>query len=284
MTQFRAALVQMRSARTVEPNIAAAEALIREAAASGAVYVQTPENTNILEPDSEALFAALTSEAEDPALRRLRALAGELGIWLHIGSLAIKETKDKAANRAFLIAPDGSIATRYEKSHLFDVDLANGERFRESDRVRPGAQAVTYALPFGVLGFSICYDMRFPHLYRALAQSGGAEILTAPAAFTKTTGEAHWHVLLRARAIENGAWMLAAAQGGTHETGRQTFGHSIIIDPWGRVVAEAGIDPGIVVADIDLAEVGRVRGRIPSLRHDRAFEQPAASALRGAAE
>jgi len=284
MTQFRAALVQMRSARTVEPNIAAAEALIREAAASGAVYVQTPENTNILEPDSEALFAALTSEAEDPALRRLRALAGELGIWLHIGSLAIKETKDKAANRAFLIAPDGSIATRYDKIHLFDVDLANGERFRESDRVRPGAQAVTYALPFGVLGFSICYDMRFPHLYRALAQSGGAEILTAPAAFTKTTGEAHWHVLLRARAIENGAWMLAAAQGGTHETGRQTFGHSIIIDPWGRVVAEAGIDPGIVVADIDLAEVGRVRGRIPSLRHDRAFEQPAASALRGAAE
>jgi predicted amidohydrolase len=199
MTQFRAALVQMRSHRTVEPNIAQAEALIREAAGSGAVYVQTPENTNILEPDSETLFAALTDEASDPTLKHLRALAGELGIWLHIGSLAIKETPTKAANRAFLIAPDGTIATRYDKIHLFDVDLANGERFRESDRVRPGAEAVTYELPYGVLGFSICYDMRFAHLYRSLAQAGGAEILTAPAAFTKTTGEAHWHVLLRAR-------------------------------------------------------------------------------------
>jgi predicted amidohydrolase len=285
MTQFRAALVQMRSTRTVEPNILAAEAMIREAAAAGAVYVQTPENTNILEPDAEKLFAALSDEVNDPTLKRLRTVAAELGIWLHIGSLAIKETANKAANRAFLIAPDGSIAARYDKIHLFDVDLANGERFRESDRVRPGAEAVTYELPYGVLGFSICYDMRFPHLYRALAQSGGAEILTAPAAFTKTTGEAHWHVLLRSRAIENGAWMLAAAQGGTHETGRQTYGHSIIIDPWGRVVAEAGIDPCVLIADIDTDEVGRVRGRIPALRHDRPFAEPEAVAqLKGAAE
>jgi predicted amidohydrolase len=285
MTQFRAALVQMRSARTVEPNIAAAEALIREAAASGAVYVQTPENTNILEPDSEALFAALTDEGSDPTLKALRALAAELGIWLHIGSLAIKETPTKAANRAFLIAPDGAIAARYDKIHLFDVDLANGERFRESDRVRPGAEAITYELPYGVMGFSICYDMRFGHLYRSLTQDGGAEILTAPAAFTKTTGEAHWHVLLRARAIENGAWMLAAAQGGTHETGRQTFGHSIVIDPWGRVVAEAGIDPCVILADIDTDEVAKVRGRIPSLRHDWPYSKPhQAAAFKGAAE
>ncbi len=285
MTQFRAALVQMRSTPSVEPNIASAESLIREATGQGAVYIQTPENTNILEPDSARLFAALTDEANDPTLRRLRSVAAELGIWLHIGSLAIRQTDTKAANRAFLIAPDGAIVARYDKIHLFDVDLANGETFRESDRVRPGAEAVTYELPFGMLGFSICYDMRFAHLYRALCQAGGAEILTAPAAFTKTTGEAHWHVLLRARAIENGAWMLAAAQGGTHETGRQTYGHSIIIDPWGRVVAEAGIDPCVIVADIDTDEVARVRGRIPSLKHDRDYAQPRLPMhLKGAAE
>ncbi len=286
MSQFRAALVQMRSARTVEPNIRDAEALIREAAGQGAVYIQTPENTNILEPDPAALFAAITDEAFDPTLKRLKALAEELKIWLHIGSLAIRETDTKAANRAFLISPDGEIVARYDKIHLFDVDLANGERFRESDRVRPGHEAVTYAAPFGVLGFSICYDMRFAHLYRALAKAGGAEILTAPAAFTKTTGEAHWHVLLRARAIENGAYMLAAAQGGTHETGRQTYGHSIAIDPWGRVIAEAGIDPGVLVVDIDLDEVAKVRGRIPSLKHDRPFKAPdlASVEAKGAAE
>jgi predicted amidohydrolase len=286
MSQFRAALVQMRSARTVEPNIVAAEALIREAAAAGAIYIQTPENTNILEPDPVALAAAITDEPYDPTLKRLTALAAELKIWLHIGSLAVRQSDSKAANRAFLIGPDGEIAARYDKIHLFDVDLANGERFRESDRVRPGAEAVVHATPFGVLGLSICYDMRFPHLYRTLTKSGGAEILTAPAAFTKTTGEAHWHVLLRARAIENGAFMLAAAQGGTHETGRQTYGHSIIIDPWGRVLAEAGTEPGIIVADIDTDEVAQVRGRIPALHHDRPFRSPdlAAAEARGAAE
>ena len=285
MTQFRAALVQMRSARAVEPNIVAAEALIREAAGKGAQYVQTPENTNIMEPDAEKLFAALVPESEDPTLARLRAVAAELGIFLHIGSLAIRETATKAANRAFLIAPDGAIVARYDKIHLFDVNLANGESYLESERVRPGAEAVTYDLPYGRLGFAVCYDMRFPHLFRALAQQGGAEILTAPAAFTKTTGEAHWHVLLRARAIENGAFVLAAAQGGTHETGRQTFGHSIVIDPWGRVIAEAGIEPCVIIADIDTAEVALVRGRIPALKHDRPFAPPAsAAAFRGAAE
>ncbi|MDR3372188.1 MAG: carbon-nitrogen hydrolase family protein [Ancalomicrobiaceae bacterium] len=285
MTQFRAALVQMRSARAVEPNIAAAEALIREAAGKGAQYVQTPENTNIMEPDAEKLFGALVPESEDPTLARLRAVAAELGIFLHIGSLAIRETATKAANRAFLIAPDGAVVARYDKIHLFDVNLANGESYLESERVRPGAEAVTYDLPFGRLGFAVCYDMRFPQLFRALSQQGGAEILTAPAAFTKTTGEAHWHVLLRARAIENGAFVLAAAQGGTHETGRQTFGHSIVIDPWGRVIAEAGTEPCVITADIDTAEVALVRGRIPALKHDRPFAPPTlAASFRGAAE
>ena len=284
MSVFRAALVQMRAARTVQPNIEAADALIRSAAATGAIYVQTPENTNILEPDSAALFAELRGEAEDPTLAHLRGLARELGIWLHIGSLAIRISATKAANRAFVIAPDGSIAARYDKIHLFDVDLANGERFRESDRIEPGAAAVSFAAPFATLGLSICYDMRFAHLYRALAQQGGAEVMTAPAAFTRTTGEAHWHVLLRARAIETGSYMLAAAQGGTHETGRQTYGHSIIIDPWGRILAEAGTDPGVISADIDLAEVTAVRGRIPALQHDRPYALPQRPALKGAAE
>jgi predicted amidohydrolase len=277
MTTFRAALVQTTASRSPERNLEAVEALVREAAGRGAAYVQTAENTNIIEHDSERLFAALTEEARDPTLARLRAVAAELGIWLHIGSLAIRVAETKAANRAFVIAPDGSIAARYDKIHLFDVDLANGEQYRESAKIRPGAEAVTVDLPWGRLGLAICYDLRFPHLFRALAQDGGAEILTVPAAFTRPTGEAHWHVLLRARAIENGAWLFAAAQGGTHETGRQTYGHSLIVDPWGRVVAEAGTEPCVLVADIDMAEVAAVRGRIPALRHDRDFSlEPAA--------
>ncbi len=271
MTTFRAALVQLQSTRSVERNIAAAEALIREAAAGGAHFVQTPENTNIMEHDGNRLFSLLTEEDRDPTLARLRAVAAELGIWLHIGSLAVKVAPDKAANRAFVIAPDGAIAARYDKIHLFDVDLVGGESYRESNRIRPGREAVTVDLPWGRLGLAICYDIRFPHLFRALAQDGGATMLSVPAAFTKQTGEAHWQVLLRARAIENGAWLLAAAQGGMHENGRATHGHSLIIDPWGRVVAEAGIEPCVIAADIDMTMVDDVRGRIPALKHDRPF-------------
>lgn len=271
MTAFRAALVQMTSSRSVEANIRDAEALVREAAAAGAQYVQTPENTNILEHDGERLFASLRPEGEDPTLARLRQVAAELGVWLHIGSLAIKVDTAKAANRAFVIAPDGSVAARYDKIHLFDVDLVGGESYRESARIRPGAEAVTVDLPWGRLGLTICYDLRFAHLFRTLAQEGGAEMLAVPAAFTRQTGEAHWHTLLRARAIENGAWVFAAAQSGRHENGRETYGHSIIVDPWGRVVAEAADGPGVILAEVDLAAVAAVRGRIPALRHDRPY-------------
>lgn len=281
MTSFRAALVQMTSSRSVTANIADAEALVRQAAAAGAHYVQTPENTNILEHDGERLFAALRPEGEDPTLSRLRQVAAELGVWLHIGSLAIKVDTAKAANRAFVIAPDGSVAARYDKIHLFDVDLVGGESYRESTRIRPGAEAVTVDLPWGRLGLTICYDLRFPQLFRTLAQDGGAEMLAVPAAFTRQTGEAHWHTLLRARAIENGAWVFAAAQSGRHENGRETYGHSIIVDPWGRVVAEAPDGPGVIVADVDLAGVAAVRSRIPALRHDRPYSlAPTGDAVR----
>jgi predicted amidohydrolase len=178
---------------------------------------------------------------------------------------------EKAANRSFVITPDGEIDARYDKIHMFDVDLGNGESYRESRNYSPGEQAVLAHLPWGLLGLTVCYDLRFPALFRALAEAG-ATLLAIPAAFTKPTGEAHWHVLMRARAIENGSFVLAAAQGGKHENGRETYGHSLIVDPWGRILAEGGTEPGIVMADIDLAEVSKARGKVPSLQHGRRFE------------
>ena len=221
-----------------------AEALIRRAASGGAVYVQTPENTAIMELETERLLSALETEEKAAPLKRLQALAKELGIWLHVGSLGIKLASGKVANRSYLIAPDGEIAARYDKLHMFDVDLAGGESYRESRNFDPGNTAVLADLPWGRLGMSICYDLRFPALYRALA-TAGADFIAVPAAFTKQTGEAHWQVLLRARAIETGAYVLAAAQGGLHENGRSTYGHSMIVSPWGEVLAEAGEDPQI---------------------------------------
>ena len=272
MSKFRAALVQMTSSRSVADNIATMDQLVRAAAASGAVYVQTPETTGIMDEDPQRLFETLTDEAGDPTLAHGRALARELGIHLHIGSLAIKVGDGtKAANRAFVIAPTGEIAARYDKIHLFDVQLANGEVYRESARYVAGDEAVTVDLPFARFGIAICYDLRFPHLFRSLAKDGGAEVLTVPAAFTRPTGEAHWHTLLRARAIENGSWVLAAAQTGLHENGRETFGHSLIIDPWGKIVAEGGLEPGLIFAEIDTDEVAAVRGRVPALSHDRPY-------------
>jgi deaminated glutathione amidase len=268
---FRTALVQLRSGRNVAPNMQRAEALIRQAAAGGADYVQTPENTAIMELDPELLLAAIDSEEESAPLRRLRALAGELGIVLHVGSLAMKLAPNRVANRSYLITKDGEIAARYDKLHLFDVDLAGGESYRESTYYRPGTNAVLADLPFGRLGLSICYDLRFPALYRALA-TGGASFIAIPSAFTRQTGEAHWRVLVRARAIETGAFVLAAAQGGLHENGRSTYGHSIIVSPWGEVLAEMGEDPGVIFADIDLEQSAEARARIPSLQHGRAFE------------
>ncbi|MCS0497382.1 carbon-nitrogen hydrolase family protein [Ancylobacter sp. MQZ15Z-1] len=268
---FRAALVQMRTAKSVEANVAAASELIREAAAGGASYIQTPEMTGTMEENRQALFAVLHEEESDPALRAFRALAAELGVHLHIGSLAVKASEHRAANRSFLLGPDGAILARYDKIHMFDVDLPNGDVYRESAAYRPGELAVVAELPGIGLGMTICYDLRFPALYRALAE-GGAGMLAVPAAFTQSTGEAHWHVLLRARAIENGAYVLAAAQGGVHENGRKTFGHSLIIDPWGTILAEGGTEPGVISAEIDPAKVASVRTRIPSLEHGRRFE------------
>ena len=273
---FRVACAQMRSGRTIADNIAVAEALIREAASGGARYVVTPEMTNLLERDRASVLAKIASEAEDPTLTRLSEVAAELGIVVHIGSLAI-HTPDGVANRAFVIGPDGTVIAKYDKIHMFDVDLANGESWRESNTYSPGEQAVVVDLPNAPadlrLGLAICYDLRFPQLFRALAK-GGAGLLAIPAAFTRQTGEAHWHVLLRARAIECGAYVVAAAQGGTHEDGRETYGHSLIIDPWGVVVAEAGTEPGVIFADIDPAKVAEARGRIPALKNDRLFAVP----------
>jgi len=269
--RFRAGLVQLRSGRTVASNLDKSEALVRRAAKGGAQYVQTPENTGIMELKPELVLAAAESEGKSAPLAWARALARELGIWLHIGSIAIKLDQSRVANRSYLLDPKGRVTARYDKLHMFDVDLAGGESYRESQYFRPGAKAVLADLPFGRFGLSICYDLRFASLYRALA-AAGAELIAIPAAFTKQTGEAHWHVLTRARAIETGAFVLAATQGGLHENGRSTFGHSIVVSPWGEVLAEAGEEPGVILADIDLAASEEARARIPAIKHGREFE------------
>lgn len=268
---FRVGLIQMRSGRTPQANLDAATKLIGEAKSAGADYVQTPEMTNVMENSRERLFAAIVEEDADHGLAAFRELARALEIYIHVGSLAIKVLPDKAVNRSFLIDPQGEIVARYDKIHMFDVDLAGGESYRESGNFRAGDIAVLTDLPWGRLGLTVCYDLRFPSLYRALAEAGSS-FLAVPSAFTRQTGEAHWHVLLRARAIENGCYVLAAAQGGKHENNRETFGHSLVVDPWGRIVAEAGVEPGILIAEVDPAEVAAARARIPSLQHGRRFE------------
>jgi predicted amidohydrolase len=274
MPVFKAAAVQMRSGTSVARNLDDAERMIREAAAAGADYVLTPEMTNILCRDRATLLAAVSPEEDNPELARFSALAKVLGIFLHIGSMAVRLGPESVANRAYLIAPDGSVAARYDKIHMFDVNLPAGESYRESALYRPGAEAVVADLPFARLGLSVCYDVRFPQLFQSLAL-GGASVLAIPAAFTRTTGEAHWHVLLRARAIETGSFVVSAAQGGHHEDGRDTYGHSMIIDPWGRILAEAGTNPGIIVASIDPAASADARARIPALANRRDFAPPA---------
>jgi predicted amidohydrolase len=268
---FRVGLVQMRSSRLPAANLDVAAKLIGEAKDAGADYVLTPEMTNLMESGRDRLLAAIVDEEQDSNLATFRELARKLAIHLHIGSLAVKAAPDKAANRSFLIDPRGEIVARYDKIHMFDVDLAGGETYRESRSYRPGESAVLHDLPWGRLGLTICYDLRFPSLYRALAEAG-ASFLAVPSAFTQQTGEAHWHVLNRARAIENGCYVFAAAQAGRHENGRETFGHSLVVDPWGRIVAEGGVEPGIVLADVDPAAVAAARARVPSLQHGRRFE------------
>lgn len=272
MTTFTAAAVQMCSSTDIADNIAAMEALVREAAAQGATYVQTPEMTGALVRDRPTLRAMLRDEADDLVVQAGQRLARELGITLHIGSTAIALADSKVANRAFLFGPDGERIATYDKIHMFDVDLDNGESWRESATYQPGERSVVATLPFATLGMAVCYDLRFPQLFQAQALAG-AEVLTVPAAFTRQTGEAHWHVLLRSRAIENGAYVIAAAQAGRHEDGRETFGHSMIIDPWGVVLAEAtSEEPQVITAEIDTAKVAEARKKIPNLRNARAFE------------
>jgi predicted amidohydrolase len=285
---FKAAAIQMRSGKQPGRNVKDFEALVREAAGKGATYVQTPEMTGAIIRDREDRALAFKPEKNDEVFAAAQRLSAELGIYLHVGSTGILRDDGKIANRAFLFAPDGSLAARYDKIHMFDVDLDNGESWRESATYEPGAEALVADIDMAKLGFAICYDLRFPQLFRAEALAG-AEVLTVPAAFTRQTGQAHWHILLRARAIENGAFVIAAAQGGLHEDGRETFGHSLVIDPWGKILAEADNDePGVIVAEIDTALSGEARKKIPNLKNAREFGVASVSAaqpavLRGAA-
>ncbi|MDE2444589.1 MAG: carbon-nitrogen hydrolase family protein [Alphaproteobacteria bacterium] len=274
---FKAGMVQLRSSTDPARNVKDASALIRSAASQGARFVSTPEMTNLFEPDRERLKAITRPEAEDLAVKGFSELAAKLGIWLHIGSLALKSEGDKLANRTLLFSPEGKIVARYDKIHLFDVDLANGEVYRESASYTGGQAAVVVETPLAPFGLTICYDVRFPALHRALAMAG-AKVLLVPAAFTVPTGKAHWHVLLRARAIETGSFVIAAAQGGTHDSGRETFGHSKVIGPWGEVICECGTDPDYKVFEIDVAQADAARAKIPNLRHARDFDVKTVSA------
>ncbi len=267
---FTAAMIQMRTSLSPEASFDQAATLIRQAKNSGADYVQTPEMTNLMQKNRDALFTLLEVEENDKSLAGYRDLARSLKIFVHVGSLAVKASAERAANRSFLIDPAGDIVARYDKIHMFDVDLGNGETYRESANYQPGEVAIISDLPWGRIGLTICYDLRFPSLYRALAETG-ASFITIPSAFTQKTGEAHWHTLMRARAIETGCFVFAAAQGGKHENGRETYGHSLIVDPWGTILAEGGTEPGVVLAQIDPAKVESVRKSIPSLQHGRRF-------------
>jgi deaminated glutathione amidase len=273
--RFKAACIQLSSTREVEPNIAAASALIRRARAEGAELIMTPEVSDMMEPKRAQRLAKARDEASHAMLAAFRDLARETGAWLLLGSAVVRGEagEDRLANRSFLLAPDGSVAARYDKIHMFDVELAGGESYRESNAFRPGDAAVLAALPWGVLGMTVCYDLRFPHLYRALAQAG-ADFLAIPSAFTVPTGRAHWHVLMRARAIENGAFVFAPAQWGEHAEGRKTYGHSLIVAPWGEIIAEAEDGPGYIIAEIDPAEIATARHAVPSLQHDRPYAAP----------
>jgi predicted amidohydrolase len=279
----RAACIQMTSGVEIAGNIEQSTALIRAAHADGAEIVGMPEVANLCQKSRRRALEAAQYEENEPALKAWRELADELNIWLLAGSMVVKIAEDKLVNRAYMIAPDGSIAAKYDKIHMFDVDLPNGERYRESDLFTPGDRAVLVDSPWGGIGVTICYDVRFPQLYRALAKAGANMIWTS-AAFTRTSGKAHWHVMQRARAIETGCWILAPAQCGDHEDGRSTYGHALIVSPWGEVVADAGEEPGYVVADLDLGRVAQARQAIPSLSHDRDFAIPVPAAASAAAE
>jgi predicted amidohydrolase len=277
---FTAACVQFTAGPDPEPNLRTVSDLIRRARDAGADFIMTPEASNFIESGRRRREKACR-EADDPFLAGIRSVARETGAWLLIGSLVIDPNGEpdavaaetRLANRSFLINPGGGIVARYDKIHMFDIDLPGGESYRESNAYRPGGGTVVVEMPWGRLGLSVCYDVRFPHLYRALAQSG-ADFLTVPSVFTVPTGRAHWHVLLRARAIENGCFVFAPAQWGEHAAGRRSYGHSLIVDPWGEVLADAGEGIGVISASVELARIGEVRNMVPSLQHDRRFTQP----------
>jgi len=272
---MRAGLIQLCSGPDPQENLRETRRYLREAAAGGAAFVLTPEVTNIVTADRAHLAASVHGQESDPTLAALREEAARAGVWLLVGSLALKtdDVDGRLANRSFLVSPEGAIAARYDKIHMFDADVSETERHRESAAFRPGAHAVVADTDMARIGLTICYDLRFPDLYRRLAKAG-ARILTVPAAFARTTGKAHWECLLRARAIENGAFVLAPAQTGENARGRATYGHSLAVSPWGEVLADAGSNPGVTLVDFDLSSVDDVRGRVPSLCHDRDFQGP----------
>lgn len=265
------ALIQMRSCGDEVKNFIALEEMVRDAASQGAMYVQSPEMTGMIEKNPRKLLDGINAQEGNAFFAKCSKLAKELGIWLHIGSNAVKADNDKCYNRAAIFSPLGEQVCNYDKIHMFDVDLGAGNRWKESARYEAGYQSMVVDMDGVKIGTAICYDVRFPQIFRSQAKLG-AKILTCPAAFTKPSGEAHWEILLRARAIENGAFMLAAAQGGVHEDGRETYGHSMIVDPWGAIVAELNHnEPGILVAEIDLAKVDDARAKIPALNNERKF-------------
>ncbi len=274
---MRAGLVQLTVGDDPAENLPDTVARVRAAVAGGAGFVLTPECTNALSSNRARQRDLFRHEGDDPTLAALRDEATRAGVWLLVGSLGLltEDADGRFANRSFLVGPDGRIVARYDKIHMFDVNVSETEVYRESSGYRPGSRAVLAETPFGRVGMTVCYDVRFPHLYRHLAQAG-AEIITVPAAFNHITGAAHWEVLLRARAIETGCWVLAPAQTGFHPErdgkGRRTHGHSLVVAPWGEVVSDAGVEPGVTFAEIDLGQVAAARGRVPSLGHDRAFE------------
>jgi predicted amidohydrolase len=271
----RLGLIQLRTPASQAEALAQASDLVREAAAEGATFIATPEGTNILQRDRAKLFEQLATVENDVCVQGLRALAQELRVEILIGSALVRRADGQCANRAILIGADGAIRATYDKIHMFDVDLPSGERYRESSSYTPGAEAVLAPSRLGLLGLTICYDMRFPLLYQALAKAG-AVALAIPAAFTRPTGEAHWETLLRARAIETGAYVFAAAQGGVHADGRATWGRSLVVEPWGAVVAKLDHDePGVLIADLDLSKVAAARAAIPALKNGREFLAPA---------
>lgn len=281
---LKVACVQLTSTTDIVHNIAISSDLIREAHGAGAQLISLPEVVNLVQRSRRKSAEVVRTEEEDASLKTYRELAGELGIWLHTGSLVVKLSDDERnVNRSFLIDNEGGIAATYDKIHMFDVDLENGVSFRESKAFRPGNRAVLAETPWCGIGLSVCYDVRFPYLYRALAHAG-ARILMVPAAFTRQTGRAHWHILLQARAIETGCFVVAAAQCGDHEDGRETYGHSLIVAPWGEILVDGGDEPGVVMAELDLSLVDKARGMIPSLRHDCEFALPEHLGLRAIGE